>query len=189
MAFNPKSLKVVTEPTVELITLEEAKTYLKIDEASEDACLTNLISAIRIKAEEFTHRAFITQTLRLTMDYLPCDAFYLWRPPVQSITAVKTFDENNVESTFASSNYFLHDDKLILNDNAEWPTEIRSKAGVQITYVAGYGDTPADVPAAIKQAMFEYLSYSYECKCASEIPTRALELLGPFISVNHYLEC
>ena len=53
---------LVTPPAVPLITLNEAKLHEKIDEDEDDILIQNQIEAATRMAEEFTRRAFITQS-------------------------------------------------------------------------------------------------------------------------------
>ena len=59
-----------TPPAVEPIALDEAKRHLRIEDgvSEDDALVGTLISAVRIWAENFTGRAFITQTWERKLD-------------------------------------------------------------------------------------------------------------------------
>ena len=77
---------VVTAPTVEPISLAEAKQHLRFESTVEDALISALIVAARKHCETATRRAFVTQTLRLTRDTFPtwkeCYQFRLPQPPL-----------------------------------------------------------------------------------------------------------
>ncbi len=55
------------KPPKEILTLDEVKTFLRIDGTEEDALLTSLITAARQQAERFQRRAYGRQQLRLTL--------------------------------------------------------------------------------------------------------------------------
>ena len=59
---------LVSAPATEPVSLAEVKSYLRIDGTADDAVLTILIASARRSAEEYTKRAFITQTWQLTLD-------------------------------------------------------------------------------------------------------------------------
>src|ERR1041385_152928 len=124
------SLTIVAPPTVEPITLDEVKNWLKQDGGDDDALITDLISAAREHAEKYLRRALITQTWKLTLDLeqcgyandlpgglyaLPISAIYgglpdridLPYPPLVSVTSVTTYDINNTGTVFDSSNYLV----------------------------------------------------------------------------------
>lgn len=57
------SYRVVTEPTVEPVTLAQALDYLRVDSGDDDTQITRLISAARKYCEHVTGRAFATQSI------------------------------------------------------------------------------------------------------------------------------
>ena len=88
-------------PAVEPVTLFETKAQLRVDTDDEDVLLAAMIRAARVRCEQYTRRAFVTQTIRYTLDCLPeFDSDWLtsersiWadvelpRPPFQSLVAV-----------------------------------------------------------------------------------------------------
>lgn len=186
--FNRASVKVATAPTNEPVDLTLVKEYLKIDESntSEDATLLLYISAARQFAESYLRRKLMTQTLELWLDFAPNDDYQsrfrsetnyyenlnrgreieLPYAPIQSITSFKYYTQNNTETTYSSSNYFLDGEgaRLVLNQGQNFPTDLRVRASIKITYVAGYGDNDENVPAAIRQSILEHIYKMYECK-------------------------
>jgi uncharacterized phiE125 gp8 family phage protein len=64
-------VRVITEPTDEPLTLEEAKSHLQVPAAitDQDATILALIMAARGIVENECRRALITQTLELNLDY------------------------------------------------------------------------------------------------------------------------
>lgn len=70
-----QALQLVTAPSVEPLTLADAKTHLRVVDTSDDTYITSLITVARRAVEEFTRRALITQTWRLTLDSFPGPGF------------------------------------------------------------------------------------------------------------------
>lgn len=64
-------LRLTQAPTVEPVTLAEAKLHLRVDFADDDALITMLISAARAHAENVCRRAFVTQKWDLFLDAFP----------------------------------------------------------------------------------------------------------------------
>lgn len=97
------------------------------------------------------------------------------RPPCQQINAVRTYDDSDVSTTFASSNYFLdqHQNpaRLVLRNNSVTPDPQRVANGIEIEFVAGYGDDPHDVPEQMRQAcaMLTALLYENRGDCPMEM--------------------
>ncbi len=163
---------LVSPPAQEPVSLEEANAWLKAD--GEDALVQSLVATARQAAEDYTGRAFVTQTWRQTIspqgrrglpDWLPAGRYdlpynyfdsplpefvELLRRPVQSVAGVSTYTAAGVAVDFPDTDYRLSGDRLVLA--GAWPSGLRATDAAEITYVAGYG-TPAQVPAPIKTAI------------------------------------
>ena len=178
-------LSVTTAPTSEPITRDEAKSFLRVDISDDDTLIDNLIQSAREFCEEYTGRTLINTTYKLSLDgfveddipikeglyQAPYMNFYkryipLARPPLSSVTHVKTFTDDDTESTFASSKYYVdtqrNPGRVVLRDGETWPTSLRVANAVEITYVAGYGAAASSVPSALKVGIREHVTYLYE---------------------------
>jgi len=157
--------KVTSAPTVEPLTLTEAKLDLKIDSTEEDDLLDILIKAARETVEIRTGRSLITQSRAIKLDYFPCtDTIRIPNGPVQAITHIKYYDEDEVLQTLSDSDYWVDADsdiaRVVVKDS--WPsTEDRPNA-VVITYTCGYGAAGSNVPAPLRKAMLFILGHLYE---------------------------
>jgi len=162
------ALTLTTAPTVEPLTLTEAKSHLRVDASAEDGYISDLVGTAREMAEELTGRAFLTQTWTLWLDRWPASGIItLPRPPLQTVTSVLYYDVDDGESTFASSNYLVDANaepgRIILNDGATWPTtSLRPAHAVKVTYVAGYGTLATSVPKPDVHLTRLLLSHMYE---------------------------
>ncbi len=67
----PLTITVVTPPTAEPITLDQAKEHCRIDGTEQDNTIRSYIAAARGYVETFTRRTLMPQTLRLKLDYFP----------------------------------------------------------------------------------------------------------------------
>jgi hypothetical protein len=74
----------------------------------------------------------------------------------------------------------LIDDCLIFDDDYVLDAEERTYYPLEISYVAGYGDTAEDIPAAIKQGLLEQIGSAYSCG-EMEISSKAKMFLNGFI--------
>jgi len=158
------SVVVVTAPSVEPITLTQAKVHLRVDDDSSDDLITALIVAARQYAEKYTNRAFITQTLRAYFDnFTP--VIRLPRPLLQSVTSVKYIDTNGTEQTVSSSLYKVdvasQPSRVVPVFGEVWPSARYEINAVYVEYVAGYG-VAAAVPDDIKQAMYLHIGHMFE---------------------------
>lgn len=201
------ALALVTPPAAEPVTVAEARAWLRIDGADDDATLGALITAARQAAEEHLRRSLVTQTWKLTLDgaggrgewvpgvyELPVDAFDgepprtldLPKGPVQAVTTVTTYGTDNAGTVFPAPGYRLSGDRLALNPGFYWPGSLRPQGGTEILYTAGYGDAAA-VPRPIKQGILIHAASLYEqrgmCDDPSGLPAGCLALYAPYRTV------
>lgn len=146
-------LTLITEPTVEPVTLAEAKTHLRITGTDHDTLITALIVAARQYLEDVkTGRAFITQTWDLTMDSFPACILVPF-PPLQSVTSLKYYDTDGTEQTWDASNYRVdiasEPGRITPAYGVVWPSVRRQTGTITVRFVAGYG-LAAAVPENVK---------------------------------------
>ena len=87
------SLSLITPPTVEPVSLAEAKLHLRVDFDDDDALIESLISAARVAAETLTGRQSCTARWIRTLDGFPCSSLQLHRCPVQSVVEISYQDQ------------------------------------------------------------------------------------------------
>lgn len=133
-------LSLTTAPDLEPLTLDEAKTHLRVDagDTSQDALISALIQAARESVESFTRRALVTQTWTMTLDRFPVRSamvpstsgasvyattsgqasgitgavIRLPYPPLQSVTSITYVDANGATQTLATAEYVVQTDTL-----------------------------------------------------------------------------
>ena len=153
---------VVTGPTVEPVTLTEAKRQLFLSEAdpSNDAEMIDRIQAAREQWEHDTDSAVLTQTLSVTAEFFRGREIMLPSRPIQSITHVKYYNTDNTLTTLSSALYSLDakERAIRLGWDSSWPTLYSRWDAAIVTYVAGYA-TAATVPQIAKQAMLLLIAY------------------------------
>lgn len=199
MLKNP-SISTVTGPAAEPVTLAEAKLWMKIDDTTEDALITELIKAAREAAEKYIRRSLITQTLKLTVDSrcsgmndclgegvhdLPVSildgglprVIELPSQPVQSVTEIKTYNSAGTDAVFSSDNYYLDSSggRVILKESTQWPSDLRRFKTCEITFVAGFGAAEA-VPAAIKTGIKMHVQKMYDERMVCDLPDGCAKL-------------
>lgn len=147
------TVKIITAPSVEPVTLAEAKSHCRVDGSDDDALITALIVAARESAEHETGRALCTQTREIAFDEF-ADELVLRGAPVQSVTSVKYINDSGVETTLANTEYSLDSDSepgiVSLAYGKSWPTVRLIANAVRVRYACGYG-LAAAVPQSIKQ--------------------------------------
>lgn len=205
--FNRRSYTLVTAPATEPVSLSEAKSYLRVDGTDDDTLITSLIATARRSVEDYIKRPLITQTRKLTMDGFAdyeegcinpgfeigptpflvdgSQAIQLAWLPLQSITSIKTTDTANVQTTVSSGVYTVDaaNGRVLLNDGQSWPTSLRARAAVEITFVCGYV-AATDVPAPVKQAIIQYINAMFYNRQCAELPDGSKGLLAPYMSAE-----
>lgn len=154
----------------------------------EDSLLSSLIVVAREYCEAYQNRAYVTQTIELSMDGWPSFPVELPRPPLASVTSIKYYDTANMEYTLAGTNYFVDVDsepgRVALGYGVSLPTTtLREIGAVKIRYTAG--SATANVSRRVKQAMLLLIGYWYENreaalsgKTSTEIEFSVMSLLG-----------
>lgn len=170
------SLKLITAPTFEPVTLAEAKSHCRVDTSDDDTLLEGLIKATRQYLDGQTgwlNRALCTQTWDLYLDAFPSAEIRIPLPPLQSVTHVKYDDVNGVEQTVSSTDYDvdkvdgLSPGYVVPASSFSWPTTYDAINAVRVRFVAGWatdGGSPAvaQTPWPIKHAIKMMVSDMYE---------------------------
>lgn len=168
--MNEYQLRVTTAPTVEPVSLAEAKIDLRVDHDDDDTLIAALITAARMEAEQLARRAFVTQTLDLSLTNWPTDGrIRLPLPPVASVTSITYYKEDNTSATMSSSDYIVVTDidpaVITLALNKTWPSDaLRTVAPIRVRYVAGYGATAASVPERYRALIRSLVLVRYESR-------------------------
>lgn len=185
------TLKLITAPATEPVTLAEAKAQCRVDGADEDALITALIVAARQEAEHALGRALITQTWERVVDAFPQAELELGMPPVQSITSITYVDQAGSTQTLAGAAYVLDADStpafVLPAVTYSWPDTLDTANAVRVRFVAGYGNAAA-VPQAIKTWVLMRVATLYKFReeaavgvSVTEVPSRHLDrLLDPY---------
>ncbi len=162
--------KLITAPTLEPLTLTETKDHLHIDVATHDALISELIPAARRHAEIYCERALLTQTWDVFLDGFPLPltrgVIEIPLGELQSITDINYIDGAGVNQLLATSVYQVdavsEPARVAPKSGQVWPATLLEMNVVTIRFVAGYGNSPGDVPAGIREAMLMLIAHFYE---------------------------
>jgi uncharacterized phiE125 gp8 family phage protein len=163
-----RGLTVVTGPAVEPWTLDEVRGHLRVEHHDEDLLIEGLLRAAIERVELIAQRSLITQTLEARYDAFPGGRALTLPRPCQSVTSVQYTPAGAVvASTFAASNYQVDTvgtpGSIWLRSGCSWPgDELEPVNGVQVQFVAGYGDAATDVPQTLRQLLLMYVAHWYE---------------------------
>jgi uncharacterized phiE125 gp8 family phage protein len=167
------------------LSLAEAKEHLRIDGNDEDAAIEALIEAATQAARDVTGRELLHQTWRWTCDAFVDDSGSWWagtlqrvrgagspdsiavpRPPLASVASIVTYDADDTPSTFPAAAYLADTvsvpGRIVLRHGWQWPSNLRAANGIEITFVAGYGTRPSDVPMALRRGILALVAALFE---------------------------
>jgi uncharacterized phiE125 gp8 family phage protein len=167
------SIVILEKSDVPLIPLEEAKAYLRIDHDLEDPLILTFIQVATLWVEQATGKTLLTKTFAYSHEQtriiLPC-------PPVLEILEVKS-----KRGILEPKEYLWrrHRDTVVLETPFFWG--IRT---LTITYRAGFGDTPEDVPPTLRYAVLTTLAYLYENRPTPEGPGWGVPSIEPWIQYH-----
>ncbi len=204
------SLRVVTGPAKEAVSLEDARRHLRVDQSEDDDLIKSWVTTARMLIEAWSGRSLITQTLLWTMSQDPPSGalpllpmpllvlpvilsapqvmnrpLELPRAPVQGIESVSQSDLDGTVTALSPSDYTtdlaIEPARLLLN----WSTIPSWLQHIQVRFKVGYGDTPADVPAPLIAAVKLLIAHLYENRGdAADLagaPPRAIDyLISPY---------
>ena len=165
-------LSLITAPAIEPLTLQEAKSHLRVTASDDDSLILALITAVRQSLEgRFgeLQRALITQTWDWYYDVdspIPPAALIIPLPPLQSVTSIKYIDVDGVLQTWDAAKYTV--DATSLRGRVtpawgeSWPEARCTINAIIVRFVAGFGATAADVPAPIRHAMLLQIAHLYD---------------------------
>lgn len=166
-----KTIRLVTAPTAQAVSLSEALAHLRVDGADDNALINSLISA-STDALSYLNRTILPSTLALDLDAFE-DEIALPRPPLVAVSSILYKDAGNVAQTLASDVYDVVTDSaglgfVRLAYGKNWPDVRDGGLPITITFTAGY----SAVPQAIKAAILLRVGRLYEMRDAASLTPR-----------------
>jgi uncharacterized phiE125 gp8 family phage protein len=183
------ALILTAPPAADPVTLAEAKAHLRIDGTAEDALVSSLILTARLHVEAALGLALITQSWSYLLDAWPEGAVRLPIRPLQSVSAVKLTAADGAVTTLPPVRYLLDGAGLpprLVPVGGPLPEPGATALGIEIAFIAGYGNAAADVPSPIRQAMLLLIAHWFEHRepaqetAIARIPSAVSELLMPY---------
>ncbi len=105
------SLRRITNPAIEAVSLDQAKRNARLDTSDHDETLTELIAEARRYCEERTDVCLITTQWELTMDAFPDRRWlYLPRWPIASVDSISYVQPDGSTTTLATNQVSLRRD-------------------------------------------------------------------------------
>ena len=178
---------LITAPVVEPLSLAEAKSWLRVDGADEDAAIQSLITSARLAVEAATNRLLITQQWRVLLDAWPSDLLLpLPLAPVRQVVRVRIADAAGLSVDLPANQYRLDGnlDRARLVLSAPLPNLGQKLSGICIDLVVGYGDASA-APEAFRLAMRQLVALWFAergdgAAQSGRMPASVVALLAPY---------
>jgi uncharacterized phiE125 gp8 family phage protein len=159
---------LLSPPAVEPLSLAEAKAFLRVETAEDDALIAALVAAARLHVEARSGLALISQSWRLLLDCWPQNGRVTVRPaPLKALIAARVLDFDGAARAL-DAQAFVSDAGASTLSFMPWtlPVPTRLAAGIEIDVTVGFGDTPSDVPEPLRQAIRLLAAHWYENRAA-----------------------
>lgn len=159
--------KQTTPPTITPVSVDDIKSHLRIDHASDDDLLQEYLNAATQAVENYVHRQLITATFKQYRDAFPSSGMIILdRPPLLTVTSITYTDTDGATQTWPTNQYTVVADAILgyvvpSYDSSGFPSTRDVPNAVTITYTAGYGATAASVPASIRQIIRNWTGDMY----------------------------
>ena len=169
-----RSLNRVSGPSIEPVTLAEAKAHARVDTSTDDAYFGSLITLAREYCEDYLDSSLINTQWRMKMDNFGqgFSGIEIPRPPMSqtgtTTTVVVTYTVNTdgTTTTLSTNDYRVDRSstpgRIYPLYGGSWPSHLSDANAVTVTWYSGYGASASDVPSKIKHAMLLLIGTYYE---------------------------
>jgi uncharacterized phiE125 gp8 family phage protein len=179
--------------------LAEVKRQVRVVTNDDNHYLQQLVKRATAWCENYTRRAFVTQTWELKLDewwderYASVSRYGSWRrtrwtenaifiprAPLIAVSSITYLDLDGNTDTIATTVYRVDTSsepgRITLDYNQTWPSDLRLVSHpITITHTAGYGAQSA-VPDDIKHAILMLVGHWYENRESTHVGTISKEV-------------
>lgn len=160
-------VKIITDLSVEPVTLQEAKDWMKVvDYTYDDSMITNLIKSTRILLEEYTGLSFGTKTIEAIYDIK--EVSEVPYSPLQSMTSVYRRNNEAWELMNVNQDYWIIADSI----------KVAYPGMYKLRYQAGY----TTLPEALKTDIKVLVGWQYENR-GIRFNERGNATVNPFLNI------
>ena len=176
------ALKLVTDATVDPVSLDDAKLYLRVAHSDEDGLILSQVKAAARKVKEDTRRALTTETWDQAVDRFPVSGpLEVLLSPLLTVTSITVYAADDTSSVLASSNYVVDTysvpGRVFLSTTGAWPSNVRSYLAGVIRFTCGFGATATTVPADLLEAVKLQLLGLYQRRDLTDAEQRVYDYL------------
>jgi uncharacterized phiE125 gp8 family phage protein len=172
-----RSLRKITEPTSEPLTVAEAKQHLRVEHSDDDSIIENLITSAREYVETYLDCTLMLTQYKMMLDMFPAH-IELPKSPLSTVSGydsvILTYTtDTEIKITLSSTEYRVdaHAVPAVLRTNYgdSWPAHLADYNSIEVTFWAGYGSTSASVPQRIRNAMLMLITHLYENRSSVQL--------------------
>lgn len=171
-------LEKITWATETVVTLPEAKNFLRVDHDDEDLLISRILTAAQEYCEVFQNRTYLPTGYQYWLDGVPGEmVIWLPRPPVVSVDSVKVFDVDGGEHVLPPGSFDVdiisEPGRVLLREiPAVEPREFNT---IVVEYTAGYQD-PSKIPSRVRHAILLLTAHWYQNREAVLVGTVSKEI-------------
>lgn len=180
---------IVHTPNAELpVTLELTRQHLRNEDLQhDDEYLRNTIRGACSMVESVYGVALLTQTIKQYHSDFPCTAeapLLLRITPLASITSITYLDSAGATQTWSADDYTTgaFNGRYFVTPKVgkTWPANVATNQpnAVTITYQAGYGDKPSNIPHFVTRGLLMEIAHQYTA--GRENPVRTMSTAAEY---------
>lgn len=149
----------ITGPTIEPLSLDEAKVHLRVTHSADDQLIEQLVQVAREWVESYSGAYLAQRTVDVYYDAPPTSPFELPLTPAQSLTSITAYSSTGSTSSVAGTLDAVSVPPRVFVES--WPSDLRTYNAIVCRVVVGHASASA-IPASYKQAMLLILGELYE---------------------------
>lgn len=159
--------ELLTGPVTDPLSLDEAKSHLRVDHTDDDFYIRRLIKAAKQHIEKISNYVIVSSVWAAYCDEWPSDQrIYILKYPVTAISKIEYYaSDDATEYTELAAASFDKAEKynppvILLKDTPSLGDKLNA---VKITFTAGHANNITDpVPENIKQALLILINHMYD---------------------------
>jgi uncharacterized phiE125 gp8 family phage protein len=166
-----RSLRRVTNPAVEPVSLSTAKQHCRVDTEVDDLYVQGLIAVARQYVEDVLDITICTTVWEAKYDLFPVWAIVLPRLPMRDAAVTVTYrNGDGTFGTISSANGDFQVDASVMPGRVypqwarSWPSTRGDENSVVVRYSAGYGDDGQSAPPIVKHLICLLVAHWYDTR-------------------------
>lgn len=168
----------LSEPETDPVSLEEAKSWLRVSGSYDDGDIAQVLAAARESVEEAACVITTARRIRVALPGFPLRSLIeLPACPVLSVESLHYYAPDGTDTLAPATDYTLIADEFrpVVWRRGVWPEVEDRPDAVRLIVRAGY-ESPGAVPPMLKQAILLTLGHWYENRSNVVIGTIAFNL-------------